>query len=144
MTSHTKMFLTLCFFRTDSRSYAMHQLFNWIGQLFEQLELSVRKKFASVWTARAIHVKKICIHSNVLGYLCEDNLPLFEWLGLSMQKKNVTHSKNMSTVWATGPICSKILINMIVQVYVAHRKVTVVDSDWHYKFQQSVIATFNP
>ena len=66
VTSHTKMFLMVCRFRTDSKC-ACRTLAVWMN-------------WASVQTAQAIHAKKICIHSHSSGYPCEKNLHPFEWL----------------------------------------------------------------
>ena len=57
VTSHSKMFLTVCRFRTD---------------------------LVFVLTARGIRSKKIVIRSNGLGYLFGQNCHLFERLGLSV------------------------------------------------------------
>lgn len=56
---------------------------------FERLRLSVQRKFASVWMARAIRAKKIRIRSNGWGYPCEKICHPSERLWLSVQKKCV-------------------------------------------------------
>ena len=103
VTSHAKMFLTVCRFRTD---------------------------LVSVWTTGGIRSKKIVIRSNDLGYPFEKSCHPFELLGLSVWKKlssvrmawdirlkkllsvrtarAIRSKKNLSTVRATEAICSKI------------------------------------
>ena len=116
MTSHAKTCLTASRFETDSRSYAVHQPFEWLElsvrknlpsvrtarairsngssypfekfcHPFERLELSVRKNLPSVRTARAIRSKKFAIRSNGLSYPFEKICHPFARLEQSVQKK---------------------------------------------------------
>ena len=53
---------------------------------FERLGLSVWKRLSSVWTTRAIRLKKVVIRSNGLGYPFEKSCHPFERLGISVWK----------------------------------------------------------
>ena len=83
VTSRAKTFLTVSRFKTYSHSPAVHLPFEWTGMPFERLDLSVLKKVnhaferfglsvqensSAVWTAQAVHSKKIISRSNGSSY----------------------------------------------------------------------------
>ena len=86
VTSHTKTFLTVSRFITDSRSPAVHLLFEWTGMPFERLELSVLKNSSSVRTVRAIRSRKLISRSNGSSYPFEKNHQPFKQLELSVRE----------------------------------------------------------
>ena len=86
MTSHTKTFWTVSRFQTDSRSRAVHLLFERTGMPFECLVLSVLKNSSSVRTVRAIRSRKLISHSNGSSYPFEKNHQPFERLELSVRE----------------------------------------------------------
>ena len=86
VTSHTKTFLTVSRFITDSRSPAVHLLFEWTGMPFERLELSVLKNSSSVRTVRAIRSRKLISSLNGSSYPFKKNHQPFEQLELSVRE----------------------------------------------------------
>ena len=66
------------------------------------------KNFASVQSAQANHAKKICIHSNGSGAIRAKKFVIRSNGSGCLLKKIATVWKKLLTVWATGPLCSKI------------------------------------
>ena len=98
VTSHAKMFLTVCRFWTGLVSICMAwgirskkncHPFEWLG-------LSVREKLSSIQKAWAIHLKKVDNHSNGLGYQFEKIIIRLKGSGYLFEKEFVVCSSDWS------------------------------------------------
>ena len=88
MTSHTKTFLIVCRLKTDSCSYAIHQLFKQSGHPLEWLKLSVQKKLSAA--------QQNCQLFQRLQLFMQKNCYPFKWLRLSVRKQKDSHSNGLS------------------------------------------------
>ena len=87
VTSQAKTFWTVSRFYTDSRSPAVHQLFERTGMPSERLELTVLNNSSSVRTVRAMRSTKLVSRSNGSSYPFEKIHQPFERAELSVRKK---------------------------------------------------------
>lgn len=88
MTSHTKTFRIVCRLKTDSCSYAIHQLFEQSGHPLEWLKLSIQKKLSAA--------QQNCQLFERLELSVQKNCYLFKWLRLSVRKQKDSHSNGLS------------------------------------------------
>ena len=101
---------------------------------FERLWLSVREKLSSVRTAWAIHLKKIVILSNGLGYPFEIIVIRSNGSGYLFEKDFVNRSSDWSYL---------LLIRNSLICYTIQQKIHKTHKIWHPREQNYFFVSFN-